>query len=336
MAKRPTKADAARELIKKFPKLASLTLGRMLYEQNSTWFPTQDAANQCIRYARGKRGGRLRRSAKVACPDTVLPKRHKWVHECPPSAAEPWLPVPIDGPAKILSLSDTHFPYHDKDSVEAAVKWGKKFKPDVIVLNGDWMDFYGISRFEKNPKARDFKYEIEIGRDSLSWLRGSFPAARIIYKLGNHDDRWDKFIWKKAPEIWNIDNVQLHNLLHFEDFGIERVGDNPIMAGLLPVFHGHELGKGISSPVNPARGAFLRTLHTILVGHHHRSSSHAEPNLWHDETMTWSQGCLCDRTPEYARVNKWNLGFAAIEVAADNEFNLHNLRISNDYKVRTA
>jgi hypothetical protein len=62
------------------------------------------------------------------------------------------------------------------------------------------------------------------------------------------------------------------------------------MCGELPVLHGHEKGKGISSPVNQARGAFLRLLHTVLEGHGHRTSGHAESDMWHRETFLLEHG----------------------------------------------
>ena len=85
-----------------------------------------------------------------------------------------------------------------------------------------------------------------------------------------------------------------------------------------------------------ARGAFLRTLHTVLVGHGHRTSGHAESSMWHDEVFCWSQGCLCDLTPEYARINRWNHGFAVVTVDKDGTFDVDNLRISKQGKVRSS
>lgn len=320
----------ARELCDQFPKVASQTLARKLLKEG--FYATLETARSTIRSLRGCRGGTSR-----ITPTHKRPKgKAGWKPECPPSAAEQWLPVQIDGPARLLLLSDIHVPYHSEGALKAAVRYGKKLKPDVVVLDGDIADFYRISRFQQDPRKRTMKDEILAVRDCLSWIRGQYPNARIIFKLGNHDERWDKYIWNRCVELFELDNLQLHNVLEFESLGIERVDDNPIIAGRLPILHGHEIGKGIFSPVNPARGAFLRTNHTVLIGHLHRSSSHAESNIWHDETMTWSMGCLCDLTPEYARVNRWNHGFAHVDIAADGEFNVHNYRLSSDYKVRTA
>lgn len=334
MAFKSAKAAIARKLVDRLPNAPSKQLGRILYAENKETFPTENAAYCLIRQVRGAAGGRLRKNTKVTHPRPHGKPGQK--PSCPPSSAEPWLPVQIDGPAKVLSLSDIHIPYHDKGALESAVAFGKKLKPNVVLINGDFIDFHNLSRWEKDPKKRDTVYEITVGDKCLQWLRHKFPKARFIYKLGNHDERLTKYIWQKCPELYGLEGLELHNVLHFEDYGVERVNDNPIMCGKLPILHGHEAGKGISAPVNPARGLFLRTLHSCLQGHYHRTSTHCEPDMFKSETTTWSQGCLCDMTPEYARINKWNLGFAFIDVAKDGEYNLHNYRLSADYKVRTA
>jgi hypothetical protein len=44
-------------------------------------------------------------------------------------------------------------------------------------------------------------------------------------------------------------------------------------------------------------------------------------------TTTWSTGCLCELHPEYMPINKWNLGFAIVDMA-DDMFDVRNKRIS--------
>jgi predicted phosphodiesterase len=108
------------------------------------------------------------------------------------------------------------------------------------------------------------------------------------------------------------------------------------MLGKLPVLHGHELPKGMAAPVNVARGAFLRTLSTVLVGHSHRTSNHAESDMWHHETACWSTGCLCDLRPEYAKFNRWNWGFAMATIHKGGAFDVNNYRVMSDGTVRSA
>ncbi len=331
MAKPATMKSQAEKLCRTFTDATNYTLARKLKSANNEAL-TFNAAILQIRRVRGKQGKAKRAMASVK--RTSKPSSN--AYQCPPSAAEPWVKIQIDGPCKVLSLSDIHIPYHSKEAVEAAVAYGRKLKPDVVLLNGDTMDFYRCSRYQQDLRKRTLTQELMTGREFLGWIRGRFPKSRIIYKLGNHDQRWDNFVWNRGPEIFDFDHMQLHNALHFDKHGIERVDDNAVMAGLLPILHGHEIGRGVFSPVNAARGLFLRTKHTGAIGHFHTSSSHAESDMWHKQTVTWSQGCLCDLTPEYARVNRWNHGFFHVEVAANNRFDMHNKGISEDFEVRAA
>lgn len=334
MQKAPTGMDLARELCRQFPDSQNRTLARRLFDENRERFSNLEAARNVIRKVRGQHGKASRVKAANKIPKPA--GKAGWKPACPPSFAEPWQSVQIDGPAKVLSLSDVHIPYHDVKALEAAVEYGRrKIKPDVLLLNGDYADFYNISRWQKDPKKRDFADEIEMCKEGLQWLRYKFPKARMIFKLGNHEQRWDHYLWNNAPMFCKLENIQLHESLEFESLGIERVDDNPILAGELPILHGHEMQKG-GSPVNPARGSFLRLNHSCLSGHLHRTSTHCEPDMWHRECTTWTQGCLCDLTPEYARTNKWNWGFSAVDVSIDNSYNVNNFRLSSDYEVRTA
>jgi hypothetical protein len=131
--------------------------------------------------------------------------------------------------------------------------------------------------------------------------------------------------------------MSLSAWLEFSKHDIVLVEDKrPVMLGKLPVLHGHELPSGMAAPVNVARGVFMKTGSTGLVGHSHRTSNHAESDMWHKETGCWSTGCLCDLRPEYARINKWNWGFAMVAIHKGGAFDVHNYRVMQDGTVRTA
>ena len=208
---------------------------------------------------------------------------------------------------------------------------------DHLLLNGDIFDCYPQSFHERRPSKRNFQAEKKHNIAFLEYIRKQFADIPITFKLGNHEERWYRWLWEHAPEIGEEPELSFQQWYRCDDLDIEVVEDQRIiMAGKLAIAHGHELGKGMTSPVNPARGAFLRTLHTILVGHHHRTSGHCEPNMWHDETFIWSTGCLCDLAPEYARINKWNWGFAVVNIEARGEFEVTNYRLNKEFRVRAS
>jgi hypothetical protein len=189
----------------------------------------------------------------------------------------------------------------------------------------------------KDPKQRDFKAELEAVRDFIAYLRQEFPNIPIVLKEGNHELRWRHWLFQHAAEISDDPRMSLTAWLNLTEHNVELVEDQrPIMLGKLPVLHGHELPKGMAAPVNVARGAFLRTLSTVLVGHSHRTSNHAESDMWHKETACWSTGCLCDLRPEYSVINRWNHGFAVCTVHRGGAFDVQNYRVMSDGTVRTA
>lgn len=324
----------ARRLAEAHPDAPARTLARRLVRETKGALTIEQARKRIGRQF-GVQGAKNRKEMKPSAPRE---KRQAGdVYAMPPSKAERWVPHDLGIVGKVGILSDVHVPYHSEVAVKAAVEWLKAADVQALLLNGDICDFYAISRWMKDPRSRDFVGELEAVRGFLGWLRQEFPNIAIVLKSGNHEERWNHYIWQHAPELSSDRLTSLHAWLHLAEHDIQLVEEQrPVMLGLLPVLHGHELPKGLAAPVNVARGAFLRTLSTVLVGHSHRSSGHAESDMWHDETFCWSTGCLCDLTPEYARINRWNWGFAMVDVREDGEFDVENFRITSEGKVRSS
>jgi hypothetical protein len=334
----PTAVDEitamARRLCQAHPDAPARTLARRLVDEANGAI-TIGAARSRIARQFGVAGKQNRRKVRPIAPRP--PRKAGDMIAMPPSKAEPWEPHDLGVVGTVGVLSDIHVPYHSEIALGAAVADLKSSGIDALVLNGDIADFYAISRWDKNPAKRNFKAELGQVRQTLAWIRSEFPSIPIVFKLGNHEERWRLWLFQHAPEISDEPEMSLTNWLRLDRNDITLVEDQrPIMAGKLPVLHGHEKGKGISAPVNQARGAFLRLHHTVLEGHGHRTSGHCEPDMFGNEVFCWSTGCLCDLRPEYARLNKWNHGFASVEVHADGSFDVSNHRITADGRVRSS
>ncbi len=90
---------------------------------------------------------------------------------------------------KMLVLSDIHFPYHDKQALMVALRTGKQENVDSILLNGDILDFYQLSKFTKDYRKPSVKAELDIFRYFIDQLKQRFPDAAIYYKLGKDSCR---------------------------------------------------------------------------------------------------------------------------------------------------
>lgn len=332
-SKRPLshKIQLARDFIAKFPGRSQRSIAASLMALRPEVWSSWDDCYATTRRAFGSMAINSRKGVKLSRP-AGNPTHKSGKLFAPPavpeSKAKPWSQFDLNQ-KRILVLSDVHVPYHDARAVTLAVDWAGERKPDALLLNGDIADFYSISRYESDPGQRDFAGEIKSVREVLAFLRASFPEARMVYKLGNHEERWWHWIWRKAPELLGCEFTDFAALTHCDQHGIEVVANQRIISvGKLSVLHGHEWRAGISTPVNPARGAFLKANECAMQGHLHRTSEHTETSISGRVITCWSTGCLCDLHPEYARVNRWNHGFAEIEMHAG-DFQVHNKRILN-------
>ena len=318
-----------RELASKFPKHGALTLAKLAYRERPESWPSLEACRSMARAIFGVHGKKMRQETA----DKALfrkPRKAGWSDVIPESlnSVEEWKAVEIEGPARALSLMDIHIPWHNKMALELSLQYGKDNRADLILLNGDIVDHYALSDFQKDPKKRDFPAEVRAAKHFLGGLRNRFPHAQIVYKLGNHEERWERYLRLKAPDLLGLPDFEWGSVMGLDDYNIQLVDNKrPVHLGKLNVIHGHEYPNTISSPVNPARGLYLRAKVNAMCGHYHQTAQHSEKDLSGQVVSTWSVGCLCDLNPEYMPLNKWNLGFAFVEIDKRGAFEVENLRI---------
>jgi len=325
MANKPTiKNTIIREYLKKFPKCSYASLSRKIYKENPTSFKDAENIRTMIRQIVGSVGNRSSQTKDKSLFQAKRPSHY----ELPESYSNDYTPYEIKQ-SRVLILSDLHFPYQNNNAITLALDYGKSKKIDCILINGDLIDFANISRHERDFRARSIADEFEAVRVFLKSIRIHFPKAKIVLKYGNHDERWEKYLYSKAPEIFDVNDFQLEVLLKFGELKIDVVKDKrPVKLGKLTALHGHELAGGGAGGVNPARATFLKTIDSVIVGHYHKTSQHTETTLTGDVISVNSTGCLCDLNPLYMPINKHNLGFAYCELnIKTGEYHLENLKI---------
>lgn len=298
--------------------MPTLKLARIMYKDNPLSFRNLDDARSGLRGIEGKSRSFSRIIKKID-------ERPKNPYNLPESYEAVYEPFKIIA-NRLLILSDIHIPYHSLSALTCTFDYAKKEKPDAILLNGDTLDFFGLSRFVKDPKARSFAEELRAFKEFMDVLKKTFNA-KVYFKLGNHEERYFHFLWMKAHEIVGVEEFELENIIKARAEGIEIIKDKRIIkAGDLNIIHGHEFGGSVFSPVNIARGLFLRGKVSAIQGHNHQTSEHTESNMNGEIMTTWSVGCLSELNPAYLPINKWNHGFAIIDIDGD-KFDVRNKRI---------
>ena len=324
-----TQLDLCARFRREFRKMPTLTLAKLIYKHHPKKFMSVEAARRCLLTIEGKGSKRDRARMVKKYPDLIKTEARPRnpFEDLPKSDRKDRTPVAVEG-KHILFLSDIHFPYHHEQALTTALHYGLERGADSIFLNGDILDCYQLSAFEKDPRKRSFSHELEQVRDFLSILRREFPKTHIYYKEGNHEERYWRYMKIKAPELIGIEAFSLPELLKLSDHNIQFIpGRTKASIGALSVFHGHEFGQSTFSPVNVARGLYLRAKANAICGHSHQTSEHSERDVNDKMITTWSVGCLSELSPDYAPYNKWNHGFAFITREGDDQFHVDNRRI---------
>lgn len=335
MNKDLTKSEIARLFREKYGiDMPTLKLARIMYNKNNLTFKNVEEARSILRYIEGKSGSA--KSRKAALNNTnkstiVLEKRPLNPYNLPKSDESVYEPFVLKGHKRLGILSDIHVPYHNVGALTTAITYLKKQKIDGLLLNGDTIDCHRLSRFIKDPKKRNFKLELDTFKELFNVLEKQLKC-KIYFKLGNHEDRYEHFLYEKAGELVGIEEFEFENIIKARARGIDVIGEKRIIkANSLNIIHGHEFIGGISAPVNIARGLYLKGKVSAVQGHNHTTSEHTEPDMNGKITTTWSVACLCELHPQYMPLNKWNWGCADVDLDSNGEdFEFRNKRIYKD------
>jgi predicted phosphodiesterase len=322
--------EAVKDYLRKFAGSPKQAVARVLARDFPELFSDLESARISVRYYTGKQGARNRHRIGVLRNPQVA-ENAQGFERLPDGIREidDFEPLPIE-PGTTLVLNDLHLPFHDRTALECAVEHAHKRKIDTVLLNGDIVDCYATSMWQTDPRKRDAKGERDLAIQFFGWLRSKFPRARFVWKFGNHEERHERYLMVRCPELLGMQMMQLDAMCDASKFGIESVRDmQPITLGNLYALHGHEYKFAISNPVNPARGLYLRAKKNAICGHFHQESSHTESDISGDITTCWSVACLCDLHPRYMPLNKWCHGFAIVKHEANGQFTVDNKRVFN-------
>jgi predicted phosphodiesterase len=219
------KQEIVRPYLERFPNHGDLTLAKKIYKENPLVWRQIESVRYIVRALRGKRESNYKDKSlhKAKTYDTNP-------YKLPESEEKERVPFTLPLACNnILLISDLHIPYHSIDAITAALDYGKKENINTILINGDLIDFYGCSRFEKDPRKRSIKHEFDTTKEFLRILRATFPKAIIYFNKGNHDVRYEHILMAKAPEIFDDPYYSLDARLELSKVSINLIDDKTII-----------------------------------------------------------------------------------------------------------
>lgn len=209
---------------------------------------------------------------------------------------------------KTAILCDIHLGFHDIEALTSCIMFLAKEKPDNIILNGDLIDAHKLSRWAQRKDDIDFVTELQLARNFMDNLQKQFPKAKIFFKVGNHEDRLERYIMEKAEQFAGL--IDWDSLLELKKKGIQFVDSLQLMmVNSIWVAHGHELKV---SGMTPAQALMNKVNTNCCIGHLHRTSTVRKKTLDGDFIRCDSIGTLSKLKRGYLVHSNSNHGFAII------------------------
>lgn len=244
-----------------------------------------------------KKSGRSIDSLKVKCRSLGMTPGHK-----------PKVKKFTADLERVLFIPDVHIPYHDVRAVDLMLSAMEDWKPDRVVIGGDFVDFYAVSSHDKNPMRRNrLADEISEAVDMM-WRIKKLGATQHTYICGNHEDRLTRYLMQKAPELYDLLNIQ--SVLKLENLGFDFVPyKQHTQVGKL--YTTHDTGKAGPNAHKQALDAFG---HSVLINHTHRFGLIIQGDITGERRIGVMLGWLGDLNKvEYMHninaTKDWQLGF---------------------------
>lgn len=210
---------------------------------------------------------------------------------------------------KTVIAGDFHIPQEEKEIINSFCKFLKKEKPEILVINGDFLDFYDLSFFDKDFTDEGlFQEELDKGFNLLKRFRTILPNSEIVMTKSNHmDKRLEKFKKTLGKALYSLRYFTIKQMLKLDELDINLVQQH--IAKKYIVEHGNLARKHSAYSAKAMledRGKSVFMNHTHRLGSHYKSDDGANK-------VGVECGCMCKLNPKYID-NKpnWQQGFCII------------------------
>jgi hypothetical protein len=235
-------------------------------------------------------------------------------------------------PLKVVYWPDTHVPYHSEQAVETALKIVHWFKPDIVNILGDFLDYDPCSRHIRESVVHKASVDMakEFDEGNKLFDRLTKHCQNVVYHEGNHENRAYTYI-DQNPAVRGL--VEVDKGLQFKErrkagYKIKHLQYNEC----------HRIGNlysthGLYTTQNHAAKHVSSFGRNLIYGHIHdfQQSTAVSPIDVSIKHVATSLGCLCDRNPSYMRnaPNKWVHCVGLCYFREDGTFNLYPVIISD-------
>jgi hypothetical protein len=97
-------------------------------------------------------------------------------------------------------------PFHDESAIDVMLQAMSHYRPDQVVIVGDFIDFPQLSKFQQEPEFEGtLQATIQEAHDLIGKIRASVgPKCQIDFIPGNHETRMQRAIVNNNPGLYNL------------------------------------------------------------------------------------------------------------------------------------
>jgi hypothetical protein len=230
---------------------------------------------------------------------------------------------PSDGRFKTMIVaSDLHDKEIDPFFLRVLLDTTERVQPDNVVLGGDVFDLAEFGKYTVDPRDWDILGSILFAHENiLGALRSCAPNAQIDLIEGNHEARMLRQLADATPALRAV-LADLHGFTVGKLLGLDRYEINYVAQADLAAWTKRDQEKELQRNYKVYYDAFM--VHHFpharnfgmpgCNGHHHRHIVWSEFNPVYG-AYEWHQlGAGHKRSASYCEGEKWNNGFAIVNI----------------------
>lgn len=181
--------------------------------------------------------------------------------------------------------------------IDAANEQRLGFEIDRFIFNGDFTDFYELSKYPKDPAVEEpLDHDLIAFHRMIAGVRTRLGEGKPIdVNPGNHEYRYELYLRSDAKKLAGLKILELPALLKIEEYGATMHAKRGFMFGDTRVYHGELCS---IHAAETAKKEMARWGSSGTSGHVHRLAKHMRTTT--AGTMIWTEsGCLCQLDAEY-------------------------------------
>ena len=207
-----------------------------------------------------------------------------------------------------MIISDLHIPFEDHKAVNIMLKIHQHCLPETVIINGDMLDFAELSHFTRDKLAdKPIKESIE---EACVIIRKLQRYSTVIYHIGNHEARLQKYFLSNAPEVEHLLKFDklINNELDTPIKIVENIGRDTMAKYFNDRLLVGHFNKALKNSAYTGKALVDQYRMNIVQGHTHRLGMYYVTGA--KETFIGVEGgCLCKKNPSYVSQPNWMSGF---------------------------